>query len=72
MFPEDDGGLKVLPMSAIAVKEMVCDWIGAGKAQGFVSPKEDRYPETRKWYQKNKAKMSLHPTTRAQVEYILA
>jgi hypothetical protein len=70
-LPEDDGGLKVLPMSAIAVKEMVCDWIGAGKAQGFVSPEEDRYLETRKWYQKNKSKMNLHPTTRARVEHIL-
>jgi hypothetical protein len=60
ILPEDDGGIKVLPMSASARIEMVCDWKGAGKAQGK--------PNTADWYEKNKGKMQLHPETRAWIE----
>ena len=48
--------------------EMICDWVGAGKAQGHFSPKDDRYFETRNWYRANGNKMQLHPTTRAWIE----
>lgn len=41
-------------------KEMLCDWIGAGKALGK--------PETWKWYHANKRNMRLHPETRAWIE----
>ena len=68
VLPEDDGGLKVLCMESTYITEMICDWIGAGKAQGFFSPKNDRYYETRIWYKQNKDKMNLHYATRAQIE----
>ena len=41
--------------------EMLCDWRGAGKAQGYGD-------NTDKWYQANKGKMQLHPETRGWVE----
>ena len=71
ILPEDEGRIKVLKMSENSVKEMICDWVGAGKAQGFVSPKHDRYYETRKWYEKNKSKMNLHIDTRSFIEKTL-
>lgn len=60
VLPEDDGGLKVLKMSDAAMKEMLCDWRGAGRAQGK--------PHTWQWYEVNKGKMQLHPETRAWIE----
>ena len=41
VLPEDNGGLKVLPMPEKCRKEMLADWRGAGKAQGT--------PDCRKW-----------------------
>ena len=70
-LPEDDGGIKVIKMDEIFTNEMICDWIGAGKAQGFFSPKDDKYFETRKWYIANKNKMNLHPHTRRLIECTL-
>lgn len=52
---------KCLPMSPVARTEMVCDWIGAGLA---ITGKRD----VQGWYAKNKAKMQLHPNTRAWIE----
>jgi hypothetical protein len=72
ILPEDEGGIKILPMTDDAVIEMVCDWVGAGKAQGYLSPKEAPMQECQRWYEKNKAKMQLHPSTRKTVEYILS
>lgn len=69
LLPEDDGGVKVLAMPHRFRLEMVCDWVGAGKAQGFFSPPDDPYRETRAWYIKNKDKMQLHPDTRRWVEW---
>ena len=63
VLPEDNGGIKVLPMSHDARAEMVCDWIGAGRAQGT--------PDTVGWYKKHKDKMMLHPETREWVESTL-
>jgi hypothetical protein len=60
ILPEDDGGLKVLPMPDRFRKEMVSDWRGAGKAQGT--------PDTKAWYKKNASKMRLHHKTRKWVE----
>jgi hypothetical protein len=57
-LPEDNGGIKVLPMPRKYALEMYCDWIGAGRAQGV----SDWYcPE--RWYEANKAKMKLHEDT---------
>jgi len=47
---------------------MICDWIGAGKAQGYFSPKEDKLLETRNWYRQNGSKMQLDPETRLEIE----
>lgn len=60
VLPEDDGGVKVLKMSDAAMKEMLCDWRGAGRAQGK--------PKTWEWYEANKDKMQLHPDTRDWIE----
>ena len=68
ILPEDEGGVKVLPMEESYLTEMICDWIGAGKAQGHFSPKNDRFFETRKWYQQNGSKMQLHNDTRKEIE----
>lgn len=53
---EDDGGTKLLPMPPKYVKEMLADWRGAGKAQGFA--------ELGPWYAKNHRKIDLHEETR--------
>lgn len=71
ILPEDGGGSKVLQMERKYAAEMVCDWVGAGKAQGFFSPIDDKYLETRQWYEKNKNNMTLHPNTRHYVESII-
>ena len=49
-----------MPMSSKARLEMICDWHGAGMAQGD--------PDIRGWYERNKEGMLLHPETRAWVE----
>lgn len=59
-LPKDNGSLKVLDMSLKYRKEMLCDWIGAGRAYGT--------PDTRAWYEKNKGRMMLHPNTRTWIE----
>lgn len=53
------------------VREMICDWVGAGKAQGMECSKSDRYFETRNWYRANKDKMILNPIIRYYVEYLI-
>jgi hypothetical protein len=60
VLPEDAGGLKVLEMSKQARLEMICDWKGAGRAQGT--------PDTKAWYIANKGKIRLGPQTRAWLE----
>ena len=56
----DDGGFKAMPMPDHYRREMLADWIGAGKAQGR--------PKTWEWYDKNKDNMILHEDTRAWIE----
>ncbi len=60
LLQEDDGDLKVLEMPMRYRKEMVADWIGAGKATG--------HPDTPAWYEKNKDKIKLAILTRYWVE----
>ena len=64
VLPEDDGGTKVLEMPDVYIKEMVCDWIGAGLAQGHGR-------DVVTWYDKNKEKMQLTSTTRRRVESLI-
>ncbi len=61
ILPEDNGGTKTLKMPHKYIIEMVSDWRGAGKAQGYGD-------NTLEWYNKNKDKMQLHPDTRAWIE----
>lgn len=75
ILPEDkrDGKVldKVLEMKEPYLTEMICDWIGAGKAQGHFSPPDDPLRETRDWWQANNHKMRLHPYTREKIEKLL-
>lgn len=63
ILPKDCGDTEILEMSYLDMVEMICDWAGAGKAQGFKQPKgwKWRYLETYKWWRKNREKMALHP-----------
>jgi len=61
ILPLDDGGLKMIQMSDVAMKEMICDWQGAGMA---ISRRKDPLP----WYEVNKDNIQLHPTTRKVLE----
>ncbi len=54
--PEDGGGLKVYEMPLEYLREMLCDWKGAGRAQGK--------PDTLAWYKENRDKMSVGPGAR--------
>lgn len=60
ILQNDDGTVVPLEMPVKYVKEMICDWVGAGKAQGF--------DDTVSWYLKNKDKMILSVATRLYVE----
>lgn len=60
LLVNDQSGPRPLPMPHKARVEMLCDWIGAGLAQGK--------PDTRAWYLKNREKMILHPGTREWIE----
>jgi len=61
---QDDAKIVVIQMPDVYVREMVADWKGAGKAQGFSN-------NTHEWYEKNKGKMLLHENTRQRVEELL-
>jgi hypothetical protein len=60
ILPEDEGGVKVLPMEDVSLTEMICDWKGAGLAQGK--------PDIRAWWDANNHKMQLHRDTRRTIE----
>ena len=64
LLPEDDGGTKILEMPPNHAREMLADWMGAGRAVGK--------PDTLMWYLKNSGKMRLHPLTREWIEERLA
>lgn len=65
----DDGSTVCMDMPARYVKEMVADWVGAGKA---INGKEaGGYKETMSWYRKNKHNMKLSEKTRKHVEQLL-
>lgn len=60
VLQEDSGKVFALEMPLKYAKEMICDWKGAGKAQG--------HNDVLSWYKKNKDKMVLAPATRLFVE----
>lgn len=62
----DRGETTPLVMPDKFVREMVADWIGAGRV--IVGKTSD----VKAWYEKSKGKMILHPDTRALVEQLLS
>lgn len=58
---EDEGNMKVMEMPLRYAKEMLCDWRGAGRAQGYGD-------NTKEWYIKHKDIMQLHSNTRKWIE----
>ena len=67
---QDAGTQVVLEMPKKHVVEMVCDWIGAGRAQGYYNS-EKPMEEVNNWYAKNFKRITLHPSTQFLVEEIL-
>lgn len=61
-------GVRALEIDEPYLTEMICDWIGAGRAQGRIFSKEDKYFEVRKWYAVHKDKMRLNEKTRSIIE----
>ena len=61
VLKEDNGSIVVLEIPLNIRKEMICDWIGAGRAQGLKN-------NTKEWYLRNRANMVLGPETRKWVE----
>lgn len=63
--PEDGGQfVKVLEIEEPYRTEMICDWLGAGRAQGT--------PGIKSWWEANKHKIVLHENTRQWVEAKIA
>lgn len=62
---EDSGNVFPLPMPFPLAREMVADWMGAGRAI------TGRW-EVAEWYAKNREVIVLHPETRRYVEGVLA
>lgn len=61
---EDGGAIKALEMPRTYVREMLADWVGAGQA---ISGRRDPKP----WYEANKEKIVLHPSSRALLETLM-
>ena len=59
-LPEDEAGLKTLPIPERFLREMLADWQGAGRAQ--------RRPDTLAWYSKNGHKIQMEAKSRAWLE----
>jgi hypothetical protein len=60
MLTFDKGNTELLDMPDVYRREMLADWMGAGKALGK--------PKVWEWYAVNKDKMRLHAETRAWIE----
>jgi len=61
---EDDGDVRALEMPEGLAREMVADWMGAGRAI------TGRW-EVATWYDENRHRQQLHPATRALVDHII-
>lgn len=61
----DSGETFPVEMPEIYIREMVADWMGAGRA--IVGKKSN----TRDWYLKNESNIKLAPTTHSLVEEVL-
>jgi hypothetical protein len=65
LLREDDGPWRALAMPEPLVREMVADWMGAGRA---ITGRWD----AASWYAGAAGKMILHPDTRTLVEQLVA
>lgn len=64
ILPEDEGGVKVMDMSMVAMMEMISDWAGAGRAiSGETNPWN--------WYEQNRDKMQLSQTTKDAIHIMM-
>lgn len=70
VIPKDYDGIKILEMDDISRREMYCDWIGAGKAQGRISYFGNNLDVIRRWWLDNNKTMQLHPNTRTYFDKI--
>lgn len=67
-WPKTDGTLALVEIPFRYCVEMVCDWIGAGKAQGT----ELDAQSVINWYHENKHKFFyIHPKSKVVIEAIL-
>lgn len=64
MLREDSGAVKLLPMPEPLAREMVADWMGAGRAI------TGRW-EVAEWYKKNRDIIQLAPGTRSLVDRLI-
>lgn len=64
VLQEDEGNVFCLKMPYKYVLEMVCDWIGAGKAQNSEL-------SCHEWYKAHKHKMHFHDSTKKDLEFLL-
>lgn len=71
ILKEDSGNVKVFEIPYLYKLEMLCDWIGAGKALGIKSPINDKYYELRNWWNANNHNMQLHSETRRYFNQLL-
>ena len=65
LFRNDRGATFPLPMPEHFAREMVADWMGAGRAI------TGRW-EIAEWYAKNRERIELHPQTRVLVDSLVA
>lgn len=61
---EDSGSIKALKMPKTYVREMLADWVGAGRA---ITGRNNLH----QWYAANREKIVLHPSTRAELETLI-
>lgn len=61
---QENGEARPLPIPEKYIREMVADWMGAGRA---ITGKW----EYQDWYSNNKHKMQLNPTSQAQIELLI-
>jgi hypothetical protein len=68
VMPGYDGGMKCIDMPTRYIKEMICDWRGAGRAQGTA---DGSLQGARDYYLKNRERMMMSQETRMITERLL-
>ena len=64
ILKEDSGCIKCIPIPIKYLEEMVCDWIGAGKA---ITGKNN----LKEWYTSNKENILMHSTSKIIIDTII-